>query len=171
MRILSVLSCLLLLACNEETAKAPAPIALTASALGHYCQMDVLEHEGPKAQIHLSGYPMPIWFGQVRDGIAYVKSKERTADVLAFYVNDMAKATDWASPGTENWIKAETAFYVAESTAIGGMGAPEMVPFATADDARAFVKQHGGEIKRLSEIDAEDVLKPVDISRIASPTK
>ena len=171
MRFGTILICLLLTACNEETAKAPPPIPLTASALGHYCQMEVLEHAGPKGQIHLSGLPMPLWFGQVRDGIAYIKSEERMADVLAFYVNDMGAASEWASPGTDNWIDAKITFFVVGSDAIGGMGAPELVPFATSDDAAAFVKKHGGHIKRLADIKPEDVLAPVDISHLAGHGK
>ena len=162
MRPLVLLALLLLAACNEEAAELPPPIRLSAEALGHYCQMDVAEHAGPKAQIHLAGLPMPIWFAQVRDGIAYLRSGERSHDVLAFYVNDMGVAASWERPGEGNWIDATEAYFVVGSDAVGGMGAPELVPFAREQDARAFAAR-GGRIKRLQEIEAAEVLAPVEI--------
>ena len=58
-----VLPALLLLAaaCGEEQkADAPPPAELTREAIGHYCNMIVQDHEGPKGQIFLSGQPEPI---------------------------------------------------------------------------------------------------------------
>ena len=62
--------------CKDDVASAviPGPLALTEEAAGHYCQMIILEHQGPKAQVHLEGLPAPLWFSQVRDGISYLKS-------------------------------------------------------------------------------------------------
>jgi copper chaperone NosL len=165
MRVLAVLAVLLLGACVEEGREMPPPIALDEDALGHYCQMNILEHAGPKGQIHLSGWPMPIWFGQVRDGVAYIKAKERAAEVVAFYVNDMGAAEDWEEPGN-NWVTAEAAFFVVGSDAVGGMGAPEVVPFAVEAQARAFAQARGGAVKRLSEIAQQDVLAPVDLGAL-----
>jgi len=167
MRILAVLLCLLLVACNEDATEMPRPVAMTEEALGYYCQMNVLEHAGPKGQIHLAGMPMPVWFAQVRDGIAYVKSQERSADILAFYVNDMGAAPDWSDPGQNNWIDANAAYFVVGSRATGGMGAPELVPFANAADARAFAEDMGGRVRTLEEIAPEDVLAPVEISQVS----
>jgi nitrous oxide reductase accessory protein NosL len=31
---------------------------MTEEAVGHFCQMELLEHPGPKAQAHLDGLPM-----------------------------------------------------------------------------------------------------------------
>jgi len=170
MRMLAALVCLALVACNEVANDVPRPIAMTEEALGYYCQMNVAEHDGPKGQIHLAGFPMPIWFAQVRDGIAYVKSQERSADILAFYVNDMGAAPDWREPGSENWIDANAAYFVVGSKAVGGMGAPELVPFADPDAASDFAQRKGGAVKRLSEIDPEEVLAPVDVVHVPEPT-
>lgn len=57
---------------KQEEAALPEPVELTAQAVVHYCQMNLLEHAGPKGQIHLSGLPAPIFFSQVRDVIAYL---------------------------------------------------------------------------------------------------
>lgn len=140
----------------------PLPIALTSEAAGHYCQMVILEHEGPKAQIHLAGFEAPIWFSQVRDGIAYLKSPEQSADLVALYVNDMGEAISWSEPGEDNWIDAEDAYFVVGSDAVGGMGAPELVPFADLTKAEDFAAARGGEVLRLSEISVETVLSPVE---------
>lgn len=166
MKQLLVLVCLLIAACADEVAyERPQPIEMSDSALGHYCQMDIVNHEGPKGQIHLSGHTMPIWFSQVRDGLAYIKSAERAADITAFYVSDMGRAQHWSSPGIDNWVDAETAFFVVGSDAIGGMGAPELVPFSKFEDATKFKKNRGGEIIKMADIKPDDVLSPIEIGQ------
>lgn len=165
---LLVLSAIVVLAGCSADAKqgpVPSPIALTEEAAGHYCQMVILDHEGPKGQMHLEGLRQPIWFSQVRDGLARMKSAERTSEVLVLYVNDMSKAVSWSEPGIDNWIKAETAYFVVDSDAIGGMGAPEIVPFSDEEMATDFANMRGGEVLRLADISAERVLAPVDTYR------
>ncbi len=129
---------LLLAACNEEAAKAPpAPVALTEDSLAHYCQMWIADHAGPKAQIHLEGGDAPLFFAQVRDAVAYLRSPERTAPVVAVYVSDMAKAASWEHPGADNWIAADSAVFVVGADVTGGMGAPEVAPFGTQAAAQS----------------------------------
>lgn len=152
--------------CQEENAQIdkPVPIALTSEAAGHYCQMIILEHPGPKGQVHLVGHTAPLWFSQVRDGLAYLISEEKTAEISVLYVNDMGKASNWLEPGENNWIDVKLAYFVVGSDAKGGMGAPEIVPFGDAKMAADFARRRGGEVKRLSEITTEMVLAPVDIA-------
>lgn len=159
-----VLPLALLAGCKEETASLvlPEPLELTQEAAGHYCQMIILEHQGPKAQVHLAGLPNPLWFSQVRDGIAYLKSPEQSAEILVLYVNDMGKAISWSEPGSENWIDANAAFFVVGSDAIGGMGAPELAPFGNIQQANEFALEHGGQVLQLGEISTETVLSPVE---------
>ncbi len=171
MRYLLVFAVLLLTACNDEARDVPSPLAMSEDALGHYCQMHILEHTGPKGQVHLAGYPMPIWFSQVRDGLAYIKLGERIADVTAFYVNDMGKAANWDQPGADNWLPAESAYYVVGSDAVGGMGAPELVPFGRREDAASFVRKRGGTVKQFAEIVQSDVLAPVEIGSLPAGVK
>ena len=151
--------------CKDDVAKSEKPpaVTLTADAAGYYCQMLILEHQGPKAQIHLAGASEPLWFAQVRDGIAYLKSPEQSAEILAFYVTDMGTAASWQAPGPDNWIAAGDAYFVVGSDARGGMGAPEVVPFGDPQKAGAFAAQRGGTLVRLSDIPAETVLAPVEI--------
>ena len=159
----------LLMGCKDDVVSLalPDPLVLTEEAAGHYCQMVILEHQGPKGQVHLAGFSAPLWFSQVRDGIAYLKSPEQTAEILVLYVNDMGEAVSWQEPGEDNWIDANTAFFVVDSDAIGGMGAPEIAPFSDRTKAEEFITEHGGEIMLLAEIPAELVLSPVEFDTAA----
>ena len=160
----AILLVLLLAACREEEVAMPDPVALNDEALSYFCQMNVAEHGGPKAQIHLEGYPAPLFFAQVRDAVAYIKGPERDAAITAIYVSNMAAAESWALPGTENWIDANEAMFVVGAPVRGGMGAPEIVPFATASDAEAFIARYGGEALALDDIPADAAMGPVDLN-------
>ncbi len=148
--------------CQEETAQLkPNPVVLTEAAAGHYCQMTVLEHDGPKAQIHFAGNPYPLWFTQVRDAVAFTRLPEEPKDYVAIYVNDMGKAESWTAPGADNWIDVTDAWFVIGSRQAGGMGAPEAIPFGTRQGADVFVTEHGGAIMRFADIPSDYVLSPV----------
>ena len=151
-----------LAACSEQQASTeiPLPVALSEEAVGHYCNMTILEHTGPKAQIHLANNPHPLWFSQVRDGIAFTRSPEETYEAVVVYVNDMGKASDWDFPGFETWIDAREAWFVIGSRKTGGMGTPEVIPFGTEQTASGFVKDNGGQVVRLAEIPDAYVLGP-----------
>ncbi len=160
---LPLLAVLALAACREETAEAPAPADLTPETVGFYCQMELLDHAGPKGQIHLDGLPAPLFFSQVRDAVAYLHMPEQSHAVRAVYVQDMALAASWETPG--GWIAAEDAVYVIGSDRMGGMNAPEFVPFSDPAAAEAFIARHGGTLRAFEEIDAVEALSagdPVD---------
>lgn len=158
----ALLLILLLAACREETAQNIDPVLLTPDAIDHYCQMNVTEHEGPKAQIHLEGLPQaPLFFAQVRDAVAYVRMPEQSHRILAVWVNDMgADGATWAAPGEANWIDAESALYVIGSTRSGGMGAPELVPFSDRDKAEAFAAEYEGDVVTLADVPNSAVIPP-----------
>ncbi len=162
------LACLLALsACNEQSAKqdVPTPVAMTEEAVGHYCNMTILEHTGPKAQVHLERLLFPIFFSQVRDAIAFMRLPEETQEAVVIYVNDMGKSEQWDFPGDDTWIDIQKAFFVINSTRIGGMGAPETIPFGTEAAAKSFSAKHGGEVVRLTDIPDTYVLGPVDLKQ------
>ncbi len=161
-----VLVLLGLAGCREDSVEAPDPVPLTETALSHFCQMNVAEHGGPKGQIHLAGYPAPIFFAQVRDLVAYLKSPERDAEITAIYVSDMSVAPSWKFPGPENWISASEATFVVGANVAGGMGAPEIVPFADTSGAEAFIARYGGAGLALAEIPDAAVLGPVDLEQV-----
>lgn len=154
-------------ACSEQgtNTEMPLPVALSEDSVGHYCNMTILEHTGPKAQIHLVNNPHPIWFSQVRDGIAFLRSPEENYETVAVYVNDMGKAEDWDFPGDDTWIDAHKAWFVIGSAKTGGMGTPEAIPFGEEQSASAFVTENGGVVVRLAEIPDAYVLGPVGIDQ------
>lgn len=162
-RLLALMMILLTVACREEAAQDIAPLPLTEEAVGHFCQMNLFEHEGPKGQVHLAGFPqMPLFFSQVRDAIAYQRLPEQSHEILAIWVNDMgADGARWSDPGTENWIDARAAYFVVGGETTGGMGAPETVPFSDPEEAARFAARAGGKVMRLDEIPDAAVLAPV----------
>ncbi|MCB6177982.1 nitrous oxide reductase accessory protein NosL [Rhodobacter sp. Har01] len=166
----ALLLILFLTACKQD-AQDISPVALTEQAVGHYCQMDLLEHPGPKAQVHLEGLPaMPLFFSQVRDAVAYSRLPEQDGVILAIYVNDMgAPGATWEIPGATNWIPATTAHYVMGSRAEGGMGAPELVPFVDLDKAAAFAAANGGSVVALAAVPDAAVIAPVALDGRADP--
>lgn len=141
-----------------DAAAAPPPRALTAAATGHYCNMNVLEHAGPKGQILLRSRAEPVWFTSARDALAFTMLPEEPKDVLAIYVSDMGRAPDWERPGAENWVDARKALYVIGSDRRGGMGAEEAVPFAERAAAERFVAENGGRVAAFGEVPRDYVL-------------
>lgn len=162
-RVLLLVLALSLAACQEEVVQNSDPVAMTANALDYYCQMNLMEHEGPKGQVHLDGLPgAPLFFSQVRDAVAYTRLPEQSHVILAVYVSDMgAPGTTWTDPGATNWIDATTAHYVIGANVEGGMGTPEVVPFSEMAAAEAFAHQHGGSIVGLAAIPDALVIPPV----------
>jgi len=154
-------------ACKEEHADLPAAIEMSAEAVGFYCQMDLLNHDGPKGQIHLAGMPAPIFFSQVKDTIAYLHMPEQSHAVQVAYVQDMADARSWAQPGP--WIMAKDALYVIGSDKMGGMDAPEFVPFSDETAAAAFIAEHGGTLVQFNDITAADTLTAPEPDPKAEP--
>jgi copper chaperone NosL len=150
-----------LAACKQDAATVPQATVMTDLALGHYCQMYLADHAGPKAQIHLDGYDQPLWFSQVSDAVAYVHDPEQIAPIAAIYVSDMGKAASWAEPGNANWIAATDASFVIESAQLGGMGIPEAIPFGTKADADAFVAAHGGKVVSFDSVPEDYVRAPM----------
>ncbi|MHA6325328.1 nitrous oxide reductase accessory protein NosL [Roseivivax sp. CAU 1753] len=164
MKALPLLIALLALtACKPEVTQDISAVPLSEAAVGHYCQMDLLEHKGPKAQAHLAGLPgAPLFFSQVRDVVAYMRMPEQSHQILTVWVSDMAApGATWESPGRSNWIAASTATYVVGARVLGGMGAPELVPFSTPAAAADFAAANGGQVMTLDQIPDSAVLAPV----------
>jgi len=161
-----LLATIALIGCKDDdvAVEKPGPIAMTEEAVGYYCNMNILEHAGPKAQIHLSFIEFPIWFSQVRDAIAYTRLPEETQEVAAIYVHDMSKAASWEAPGDDAWIDIQQAFFVIGSKMAGGMGAPETIPFGSQQDAREFASKNGGKVVKLADIPDAYVLGPVELN-------
>ncbi len=72
------------------------------------------------------------------------------------------EAAGWDMPGSDNWITSDDALFVIEAGVAGGMGAPEIVPFATQVAAQAFQEIYGGRVVAISDIPDETVLGAID---------
>jgi len=159
--IIATLATVLLNACseqdNQQAASAPAPDTITRDAIGYYCNMIVVDHFGPKGQVHIDGRDDPVWFTSVRDTIVYTLLPEEPKNIAAIYVNDMGRAS-WERPEADTWIDARKAWYVIGSSKVGGMGAPEAVPFAEKTVAATFAERHGGQVVALADVPRDYVL-------------
>lgn len=144
--------------CKEQFA-VPDPAELTRDAIGHYCNMIVADHPGPKAQIHEQGRAAPLWFSSVRDGLAYLALPGEAQKVSVIYVHDMGQAESWMQPQSSGiWIDAAKAVYVIGSSKRGGMGAKESVPFNDKAKAENFVEKFGGQIVAYADIPSDYIL-------------
>ncbi len=153
------LSLLLLLSCSEtELVEAPPPQELSRDAIGYFCQMTVVEHTGPKGQVILADREQPLWFVSVRDTLVFTTLPGEPKNISAIYVTDMGRA-DWDNPQPGTWLDAHQAWYVVNSDRTGGMGAPEIVPFGTKEDAERFISRHGGAIVAFDAIDREELVQ------------
>jgi copper chaperone NosL len=166
--IVAIAAAVLIGACSEHEGEqartAPAPVEITREAVGHYCNMIVADHVGPKGQVHIEGREGPVWFSSVRDAIVFTLLPEEPKNIAAIYVNDMGRAS-WDRPESGTWIDAREAWYVIGSDKVGGMGAPEVVPFGQESDAESFAARHGGRIVALGDVPEDYVLSDASESQ------
>ena len=155
----SITLTLLLVACNKEKhSKIPTPTILTYEAIGYYCNMTIIDHYGPKGQIHLNKQSETIWFASVRDTIAFTLLPEESKDIAVIYVSDMSSINSWNAINNIEWIDAKNAFYVIGSSKFGGMDTPETIPFSAEENAKNFIREYGGKIVNFSDIPKRYVL-------------
>lgn len=154
----------LLAGCGGEAPPEPpvTPAAITADAVGQYCGMNLVDHPGPKGQVHLRQQQKPIWLSSVRDTFAFLMLPDEPKNVRAAFVSDMgaASAPDRADPS--RWVDARQAWYVSGSKAPAAMTGAELYPFAHETDAAAFADRYGGQVRRFADIKPEEVLGGAD---------
>jgi copper chaperone NosL len=131
----------------------PAPALLTRDDTGYFCGMIVEDHAGPKSQVFVRGREQALWFTTARDGLAFLRLPEETRPVTAFYVSTIDRG-GWEHPEVEadNWIAAEAAWFVIDSSRLGSMGAPETIPFSNRASAEVFADEFGGRVLQLADI-------------------
>jgi len=166
---LALVAALALAACGEEDkgAEAPPPVTPDREAITYFGRMILVDHLGPKGQIHLKSQDEPNWFPSVRDAIAFTLLPGEAKDITAIYVTDMSAASGWDDPQT--WMRAEDAVYVIGSSKRGGMGALEAVPFSKRADAEAFAAEFGGEVVAWDEIPEDYILAKAVEEQAAPP--
>ncbi len=151
--LLVALVALLLTACG--TSQAPPPQAASDIHKGDACAvcgMYIDAGPGPRAEAWVQGYKAPLKFGSTRDFFAYVLDPENKARLQQLLVQDSARI-NWQHPSNEaqTFVDARTAWYVAWQPLRGLMG-PTFASFAERRDAAAFVRTHGGELMRFSNV-------------------
>lgn len=137
---------------DEPAAPPPAPQAVSADAVGHYCGMMLKDHAGPKGQIFVKGRAAPVWFSSIKQVFAYTRLPEEPKGLAAIYVNDMAAAGPDGAADSKAWVDAREAFYVIGSSFLGGMGAEDAMPFSDQPRAIAFAQTHGGRVVRFADV-------------------
>ena len=154
-----VLYGLIVAACNsqEVSIAVPKPAELEGDEIGYYCNMIVATHAGPKGQVFLANQEQPLWFTSARDTIAFTMLPEEPKNISAVYVSDMGKAS-WNQPEPGTWVEAQSAWYVVGSDRVGGMGAPEPVPFAEKSKAETFQAEYGGRVLSFEQIPQDEIL-------------
>jgi copper chaperone NosL len=138
--------------CDKPPAAPPPPQEVSAASTAQFCGMPLSEHAGPKGQIFVRDQTTPFWFASARDTIAFLRLPEMPKNIVAVYVNDMARAHNWEQPEVGTWIDARRAYYVIESRRRSGMDAEEAVPFGEADAARRFAEANGGRVVGFADI-------------------
>ncbi|MCP2517075.1 nitrous oxide reductase accessory protein NosL [Achromobacter mucicolens] len=137
---------------DEPAAPPPAPQAVSADAVGHYCGMMLKDHAGPKGQIFVKGRAAPVWFSSIKQVFAYTRLPEEPKGLAAIYVNDLAAAGPDGAADPKAWVDAREAFYVIGSSFLGGMGAEDAMPFSDQTRAIAFAQAHGGRVVRFADV-------------------
>jgi len=120
------------------------------------CSLDgmlLMDHPGPKGQIHYDHGPADF-FCDTKEMFAIYLKPELRRRVVAVFTQDMGRA-DWDRP-LHHWIDARTAFFVAGSSRHGSMG-PTLASFAREADAQAFAGRHGGKVLRFDGVTPEMV--------------
>ncbi|MDY0309574.1 MAG: nitrous oxide reductase accessory protein NosL [Castellaniella sp.] len=154
---------------DDASSSPPPPVAMTDAAIGHYCGMYLDEHIGPKGQILLRDQDAPVWFSTIREVFAYTILPEEPKTIIAIYVQDMGRAGPDGNPPADAWIDARTAHYLIESNVVGGMGAPDALPFSRLEDAQAYATRHGGRIVGFKDMPEDYVLRAPDFTNSAEP--
>jgi len=143
---------------QSEPENKPSPQAITIESVGHFCSMDLIEHDGPKGQIFVKGRPDPLWFSTIRQTLAYTVLPDSPKGLDAIYVTDMAIVKNMRQPEMESWMNARDAYYVTESKFSGGMGGEDPLPFSDRSKAEEFATRHGGQILKFNEISEDYIL-------------
>ena len=149
LRLAGWAAALLLAACSQGAGKLAAlePGDDAACALDG---MVLKDYPASKAQIRYSDGKTD-YFCDVMELFGAVLTPDQRRPVAGLYVQDMGRAV-WKRP-VGHWIPARDAWYVAGSRRPGSMG-PTIIPFASADAARAFATAEGGKVVRFDQVDS-----------------
>jgi copper chaperone NosL len=165
--ILVMFTALAASACNAENS-AGEVAALTPIEPGescHVCGMIVANFPGPKAQAAVKNREKTLKFCSTADLFTWLLQPETEAIVQAVYVHDMgASGASWDKPSDAHYVDVKKAWYVVGGDQMGAMGAT-LASFKEKGAAEHYIMQHGGQLKRYTDIDLAlmaNLQKPMD---------
>ena len=142
---------LLLTACGDDKAKAPAePVAaIPADARDYFNQMGVTDTGGSKGQVRRSDSGETLWFDSVRTTLTYLRLPETANEPLTAWVS--------AYDNPAQWLATDQAWYVQTADAPQLIGKDDYLPFADQAAAEKFASEHQGKVLRAGDISEQDL--------------
>ena len=142
---------LLLTACGDDKAKAPAePVAaIPADARDYFNQMGVTDTGGSKGQVQRSDSGEVIWFDSVRTTLTYLRLPETANQPLAAWVS--------THDSPAHWLAVKDAWLVQTPQAPQLIGKDDYIPFADQASAEKFAGEHQGKVLRAGDISEQDL--------------
>jgi len=155
----------------RQGSSGPEPVDLSGTKFDDDHGMEIGPHGGANGQIFYENHRPPereegpFWFHTLVFSLFpfYFEHQNRGWETQAVYVTDFSTVEyeledrdgtpRMPSPiSPETFADASGLTYVAGSEVMGGMG-PELHPFSDADEAAAFVEDHGGRTLGFDDID------------------
>ncbi|MBY5991357.1 nitrous oxide reductase accessory protein NosL [Ferrimonas balearica] len=144
---------LMLAGCSEAPAHNVSPIAqIEQQDRCHLCGMVVIQQPGPKGTADLAT-EQRLKFCSTRDLFEFALQPDNRRQVVQLLVHDMG-SSDWFRPDDEQFVDAESAWYVYGSNRKAAMG-PALATFAHQKAAQAFADQYGGRLFQFDDISLE----------------
>lgn len=140
--------------CEKRREVAEAfPVALTREAVCAVDGMVLLDHPGPKGQIHFADGSVE-YFCDVREFYQTWYDPDRRHRIRAGFLQPFDDR-EWGSYAG-GWERPGELVYVLDSRRMGAMG-PTIVPFRRRAAARAFIGRAGGTLVAAEALDAARV--------------
>lgn len=120
----------------------------------HECVVDsmiIINYNGPKAQI-LWHNGKRSFYCEVKEAFYEKLDNVKSKQIVAFYVQDFSNLK-WGSY-INNWILADKAVYVIDSSKDGAMGIT-YVPFTDYAEASKFLNLYGGKLVKFDDINLD----------------
>lgn len=138
---------------KKKTDKEILPININSTHTCTFDSMTLIEYNGPKAQIVWKDKKRS-YYCEAREIFYEITDNIKNKQIKKIFVQDFSNL-EWGSY-INNWIEAEKAYYVIDSTKDGAMGVT-YVPFSNLDCAKNFMKKYGGKILNYKSIN-NDIL-------------
>ena len=157
-----VLLSLMMIGCNSSEAQQQVvdPQTFETGEECHVCGMLIKGFPGPKGQAFETRSDQMRKFCSTMEMMIWYLQPENQANVASIYVHDMA-FSPWDKPDDGFLIDAKSAFYVLGSDMSASMG-KSLATFSSADAAKSFVEQHGGEIITFAALSLNRLIEGMD---------